>query len=93
MVTDPSVTHVLAICDRAYAEKANTRKGGVGAESQILSAEVYNKIEQSKVIPILCEYAEDGTPTLPTFFASRIYIDFSSDEALKEALINRCSYT
>ncbi len=82
MVTDSSVTHVLAFCDRTYADKANTRKGGVGTESQILSVEVYDQIQQSKVIPVLCEYAEDGTPTLPTFFASRIYVDFSSDEAL-----------
>jgi TIR domain len=42
MVTDPAVTHVLVFCDKAYAEKANTRKpGGVATESQILSKEVY----------------------------------------------------
>lgn len=32
MVTDPTVTHVLVMCDKAYAEKADARKAGVGTE-------------------------------------------------------------
>ncbi len=51
MVTDPEITHVLAFCDKTYAEKADARKAGVGTESQILSKEVYDKVQQSKVIP------------------------------------------
>jgi hypothetical protein len=83
MVTDANITHVLVFCDRVYAEKANARKGGgVGTESQILSKEVYDKVVQSKIIPIVCEFGENGEPTLPAFFSSRIWIDFSSDEAL-----------
>src|SRR5690348_5868116 len=46
MVTDPSVTHVLLVCDRVYSEKADARKAGVGTESQIISQEVYNKVDQ-----------------------------------------------
>jgi hypothetical protein len=60
MVTDASVTHVLVVCDKAYAEKADARKAGVGTESQIISQEVYNKVEQSKFIPILCEPSATG---------------------------------
>ena len=41
MVTDPEVSHVLVICDKAYEEKANARNAGVGTESQIISKEVY----------------------------------------------------
>jgi len=81
MVTDPTVTHVLVICDRVYAEKANARKAGVGTESQIISGEVYARVKQSKFIPIVCEFGEDGEPILPMFMKSRMWINFSSSEA------------
>jgi len=84
MITDPSVTHVLVICDKAYSEKADARKAGVGTESQIISREVYEKVEQSKFIPIACEFSDDGNPFLPTFLKSRIWINFSSPEAVNE---------
>lgn len=84
MVTDPTVTHVLVICDKAYSEKANARKAGVGTESQIISKEVYEKVEQSKFIPIACEFSDDDNPFLPTFLKSRIWINFSSPEAVNE---------
>lgn len=84
MVTDLSVTHVLVFCDKVYAEKADARKAGVGTESQIISKEVYEKVDQSKFIPIICELSDTGEPFLPTFFKSRIWIDFSSPEAANE---------
>jgi hypothetical protein len=84
MVTDANVTHVLVICDKAYAEKADARKAGVGTESQIISGEIYEKVKQSKFIPIVCEFSNDGKPTLPTFMKSRIWINFSSPEAENE---------
>jgi hypothetical protein len=82
MVTDPKITHVLALCDKAYAQKADARKAGVGTESQILSKEIYDQVVQTKIVPIVCEFADDGSPTLPIFFQSRIYVDFSSAEAV-----------
>jgi hypothetical protein len=84
MVTDPSVTHVLVVCDKAYSGKADARKAGVGTESQIISREVYEKVEQSKFIPIVCEFSDDREPFLPTFLKARIWIDFSSPEAVNE---------
>jgi hypothetical protein len=84
MVTDESVTHVLVICDRKYSEKADARKAGVGTESQIISKEVYEKVDQSKFIPIACEFEESGNPFLPTFLKSRIWIDFSTPEAVNQ---------
>lgn len=80
MVTDALVTHVLVICDSKYAEKANARKAGVGTESQIISSKVYEKVKQSKFIPIICEFGDDDEPILPTFIKSRIGINFSSPE-------------
>ena len=84
MVTDPSVTHVLVICDKKYTEKADTRKAGVGTESQIISSEVYGKVKQSKFIPIISEINSDDKPYLPIFLKTRMWINFSSPEAENE---------
>lgn len=84
MVADPSVTHVLVFSDKTYAEKADARKAGVGTESQIMSKEIYQSTEQTKFIPIACELDERGEPYLPTFMSSRIWIDFSTPEAVNE---------
>ncbi|MEO5956206.1 MAG: SEFIR domain-containing protein [Nitrospiraceae bacterium] len=84
MVTDPSVTHVLVICDKTYAEKADARRAGVGTESQIISKEVYDKVDQSKFIPIACEFSEAGEPYLPTFLKSRIWLNFSTSESAND---------
>ncbi|WGK69355.1 TIR domain-containing protein [Candidatus Haliotispira prima] len=80
MVNDESVTHVLVICDSTYTQKANKRESGVGTESQIISKNVYEKVKQSKFIPIITDYNENGKPYLPTFMETRIWIDFSSVE-------------
>lgn len=86
MVTDESVTHVLVFSDSEYSVKADTRKAGVGTESQIISREVYSKVQQSKFIPVVCEFDESGEPCLPVFLKSRIWIDFSSPEAANDNL-------
>lgn len=84
MVTDESVTHVLVFSDLEYSKKADARKSGVGTESQIISNEIYSKVQQSKFIPIVCECDDSGEPFLPVFFKSRIWIDFSSPEAAND---------
>lgn len=84
MVADPEITHVLVICDKSYAEKANAKKAGVGTESEIISSEVYGKVDQSKFIPIACEFSDNREPFLPVFLKSRIWIDFSSPEAANQ---------
>lgn len=84
MVTDSSVTHVLVFSDAEYAAKADARKAGVGTESQIISREVYSKVQQSKFIPVVCEFDDSGEPSLPTFLKTRIWIDFSSPEAAND---------
>jgi len=84
MVTDESVVKVLAICDARYAQKADGREGGVGTETQIISKEVYEKVKQTKFIPILAVFDSEGKPCLPTFFGGRVYIDMSTPERLNE---------
>lgn len=80
MVTDASVTHVLVFSDQVYSKKADARASGVGTESQIISKQVYERVHQSKFIPIVCEARDDGTPYLPTLLQARIWIDFSTEE-------------
>ena len=59
-VSDDSITNVLILIDPNYAKKANARAGGVGTETQIISSEVYNRVEQSKFIPVVFERDEEG---------------------------------
>ncbi|MBI5396442.1 MAG: TIR domain-containing protein, partial [Verrucomicrobia bacterium] len=84
MVTDPEVAKVLIFSDKAYAEKADARKGGVGTESQIISKEIYERVTQEKFLPVVCELDAEGKPYLPVFLKSRIYFDFSSPETSHE---------
>jgi|SRR5579859_708031 len=80
MVTEQSVRKVIMIFDRMYADKADKRSGGVGTETQIISSEVYNKVEQTKFVGIASELNEDGKPFTPAYYKSRIYIDLSSED-------------
>ncbi len=64
MVTDPEMDKVLLISDKSDAIKADQSAGGVGTESQIISAEVYNQVNQEKFIPIVTEYDAQGDPCL-----------------------------
>ena len=83
-VNDESIHKVLLICDKAYAEKANTREGGVGDETMIISAEVYGRVKQGKFIPIIFERNENGETYTPTYLKSRIYIDLCQDNSQYE---------
>ncbi len=78
-VNDPTVDHVLIICDKTYTEKANNRSGGVGDETVIITPEVYGNTKQEKFIPIIFEKDEDGKAYCPNYIKSRIYIDLSND--------------
>jgi hypothetical protein len=84
MVTDNSVSHVLVFSDATYAAKADQRKAGVGTESQIISQEVYKRVDQQKFIPIACAVDENEEPVLPKYMAGRIAINFSTPEAVNE---------
>ena len=85
MVTDPTIKRVIIVSDALYSQKANARRGGVGTESQIISQEVYEKVDQEKFIPVVRERDEDGKPCLPVFLKSRKYIDYSDVDREAEA--------
>lgn len=78
MVNDESIDYVLILCDKAYKDKADNRKGGVGEETQIISNELYQHVSQSKFIPLIIERDENGKEYTPIYVSSRIYIDFSN---------------
>lgn len=94
MVTDPEIGKVAIICDHTYAEKANSRSGGVGTETQIISPEVYEKQDQNKFVAIIAERDAEGKPYLPIYYKSRIYIDLSDDDfyAKNFEQLLRCIY-
>lgn len=80
MVRDENVRKVALICDKKYVERSDKREGGVGAESQIISGELYGNVEQTKFVAISVDSDENGRAILPIFIHSRIYIDFRFDE-------------
>lgn len=91
MVTDPTVTKVLMICDRAYATKADGRTGGVGVEAQIISPQLYraNSADQTRFAAACLELDPSGQPYVPTFYRGRIHFDFThrdTDDAYERLL-------
>lgn len=63
---------VLIMCDKRYVEKANSREGGVGTETSIITPEIYGRSDQEKFIPIIMEAWE----LVPTYMKSNVGIDF-----------------
>lgn len=85
MVSDESISKVVIVSDKAYAEKSNARKGGAGTEAQIISSEIYAKQDQNKFGVAVTEFSEKGEPYVPTYYKSRIFIDFSDASRFAES--------
>ncbi len=85
MVHDSTIKRVIIISDALYAAKADGRKGGVGTETQIISKEVYDSVDQNKFVPLLRERDAEGEACLPIFLKSRKYIDFSDSDTEADA--------
>lgn len=83
-VKDPTIDKVLMLIDKAYAGKADSRKGGVGTESIIISQKVYSDLGNEKFIPIVTEVDENNEPYLPVFLESRIYVNFANESSFEE---------
>ncbi|MBB5365963.1 SEFIR domain-containing protein [Deinococcus humi] len=101
-ITDPRVTHVLALCDEAYKEKSEGRRGGVGTETTIISTKVYEQLSGPKREgargPRFIAVRFAPGDVLPAMFASSLYVDLSDPgsaqygeqyETLLRALHNR----
>lgn len=66
---------VLLICDKYYAEKADTRKGGVGWETMIIQGDMLSHQDQGKYIAILRD--DDIDNSLPIYVKSKYAFHFS----------------
>ena len=89
IANDNSIKKVLIICNKSYKEKADSRRGGVGDESTIITSQLYGNLKQEKFIPIVNEYDEGGKPYLPNYLSSRLYADLTEfDIGYKELLKN-----
>lgn len=79
-VADTSITNVLILLDKQYSLKANSRSGGVGTETQIISPEIYNKTQQDKFIPVIFERDENNDIHKPTYLKGLLHFDLSLSE-------------
>ena len=70
--------YVLIICTPNYRLKSDGRKGGVGYEGDIMTAEVHNQRNHRKFIPILARGTwEDAAPS---WLKGKYYIDLSAPD-------------
>lgn len=72
-VKDPNINFVLMLLDKIYTEKADKKSGGVGIETQIISNEVYNDVDQNKFIPIVFDRDESGKAYIPIYLKTRFH--------------------
>jgi TIR domain len=84
MVTDPTVTKVVMICDEKYKSKSNNRSGGAGIEAQIITPELYRKSAQDKFVAVVKEKDDEGAALVPTYYKGRIFIDLSDAATYSE---------
>lgn len=75
---EKSITDALIICTPKYKEKSDTRKGGVGYEGHIISAELLSKGNEKKFIPIISKGMV--LSALPNCLAGKLGIDLSMNE-------------
>lgn len=88
IVADETIDKDLLICNESYKYKADSRSGGVGEESAIITSQVYGNVRQEKFIPIVNEYDENGMPYLPNYLAARMYADLTDFNAGYEELLS-----
>lgn len=77
---------VLIICTPCYMKKANQRTGGVGYEGTIMTAEVMEKRNDRKFIPILRE--GEWQDAAATWLAGKYYIDLRGNPYSRSEYVN-----
>lgn len=68
--------YVLIICTPNYRQKSDQRKGGVGYEGDIMTAEVHTQGNHRKFIPVLARGTWDDSA--PSWLRGKYFIDLSS---------------
>lgn len=69
--------YVLIICTPQYRVKSNERRGGVGYEGDIMSAEVLLNRNLKKFIPVLRE--GEIVTSIPTWLSGKMYVDLRGE--------------
>jgi hypothetical protein len=70
-------SYVLIVCTPNYKAKTDGRKGGVGYEGDIMTAEVFAKGNHRKFIPVLRDGDKDSA--IPTWLSGKYHIDLRND--------------
>lgn len=73
---------VLLICDKYYAEKADTRRSGVGWETMIILGDMLSTQEQTKYIGIIRDKGIDES--LPVYVRSKYSLNWSDDAVMEQ---------
>lgn len=80
------IDNIIVICNKDYAEKANSRQGGVGYEAGIIISEIRSTPLQRRIIPVAVEFDENNQPYLPTKFEELYYVDLTQEKGYNELL-------
>ena len=79
-VNDSTISNVIILLDPVYAKKADERTGGVGTETQIISAEIYNRTKQDRFIPVVFGRDENGDIKKPSYLKGLLHFDLTDEE-------------
>ena len=71
----------VVVVTPAYVRKATSRIGGVGYESSVISAALFQDQLTDRFVPVLREGAE-----IPPFLRTKVFVDFRDDERFDLAL-------
>lgn len=69
--------YVLIICTPTYKQKADMRKGGVGYEESIITADVYMNQNHRKYIPVLASGSWETS--IPTWAVGKLGVDLMKE--------------
>lgn len=69
--------YVLIICTPTYKQKADMRKGGVGYEESIITADVYMHQNHRKYIPVLASGSWETS--IPTWAVGKLGVDLMQE--------------
>lgn len=78
--------YVLIICTPRYKEKSDSRKGGVGYEGHVMTAEIFRHYNHRKFIPIW--RAGEWAQAAPSWLAGKLSVDFRK----KDEFEDKCNY-
>jgi hypothetical protein len=68
---------VCIVCSPRYKERSNSRRGGVGYEGQIITAEVFHSQNERKFIPVLRSGSWDECA--PSWLLGKYYCDLTGE--------------